>query len=127
MYQDKEQTSSYCTTVLISMCPGRCSNILHIAQIYCHVIFMSLDCSRKPLKGCTSVLDDSVQEAVIQWFRQQPKEFFADGIHQHVHEWDSSLNANGDFSNSCNTFTHDQPQMSFSCTCLVMEVKNAMN
>jgi hypothetical protein len=29
-----------------------------------------------------------------QWFIQQPKEFFVDGIH--VHEWDYCLKANGD-------------------------------
>jgi hypothetical protein len=41
------------------------------------------DCSRcdfhvfgvlKALKGCTFMLDDNVQEAVVWWFRQQPNE-----------------------------------------------------
>jgi len=39
---------------------------------------MFLDCTREPLKGCLSVLDEGVEKAVIQW--QQAKEFFADGI-----------------------------------------------
>jgi hypothetical protein len=27
------------------------------------------------------ISSDSVKEAVVQWFRKQPKEFFADGLH----------------------------------------------
>jgi len=39
---------------------------------------------------------DVVQEAVGQWFRQQPKEFFADRTSQLTYPWDC-LNAFGDF------------------------------
>lgn len=42
-------------------------------------------------------ISDNVQEAVVQWFRQQGREFFADGIQWHVHQWDSYLNACGNF------------------------------
>jgi hypothetical protein len=35
---------------------------------------------KKALKGCTFTSDDNGQEPVVQWFRQQPKEFFADEI-----------------------------------------------
>jgi len=38
-------------------------------------------------------VSDKVQEAVVQWFRQQGREFFANGIQRHVHQWDSCLNA----------------------------------
>jgi hypothetical protein len=36
---------------------------------------------KKDFKGRIFMSDDNVQEAMVQWFRQQPKEFFADGIH----------------------------------------------
>jgi hypothetical protein len=59
--------------------------------------FHILEPLKKVLKGHTFTLDDTVQEAVVKWLRQQPKEFFADGIYRLVHQWDSSLNACGDF------------------------------
>jgi hypothetical protein len=52
---------------------------------------------KKAFKGCTFLPDDNVQKAVIEWFRQQPKEFFANRICQLVHQWDFCLNACGDF------------------------------
>jgi hypothetical protein len=52
---------------------------------------------KKALNGCTFSSDDNVQEAVVQWSRHQPKEFFADGIRRPVDQWNSYLNARGDF------------------------------
>jgi hypothetical protein len=35
---------------------------------------------------------------VVQWFQQQPREFFAEGIQRLVHQWDAYLNnAHGDY------------------------------
>jgi len=52
-------------------------------------------------------LSDDVWTVVVQWFRQQPKEFFVHGIHQVVHQWDSCLNACSIFFffNCCSIFT----------------------
>jgi hypothetical protein len=33
------------------------------------------------VKESHQISSDSVEEAVVQWFRKQPKEFFADGLH----------------------------------------------
>jgi len=33
----------------------------------------------KALRGHAFILDNDVQVAVVQWFRQQPRYFFADG------------------------------------------------
>jgi hypothetical protein len=33
----------------------------------------------KALRGCVFVLDNGVRVAVVQWFMQQPRDFFADG------------------------------------------------
>ena len=41
---------------------------------------------------------DNVQEDLVQWFSQQPKEVFADGICQLVHQSYSCLITRGDFS-----------------------------
>jgi hypothetical protein len=46
---------------------------------------------------CYSVLSVSVREAVVQWFKQERKEFFADGIHYLVYQCYSCLNACYDF------------------------------
>jgi hypothetical protein len=35
---------------------------------------------KKTIRGCTFMSDDNVQEAVVQWSRQQSKELFADRI-----------------------------------------------
>jgi hypothetical protein len=47
--------------------------------------------------GCVFALGDDVQEAVAWWFKQERKEFFADGIHQLVYQCYSCLNACYDF------------------------------
>jgi hypothetical protein len=36
---------------------------------------------KKAFKGGTITSDNDMQEAVVQWYRQQSKEFFADGKH----------------------------------------------
>jgi hypothetical protein len=33
----------------------------------------------KALRGHAIILDNDVRVAVMQWFRQQPRDFFADG------------------------------------------------
>jgi hypothetical protein len=66
-----------------------------IQHWYCQVIFMSLDWA---LKGHTVTLDDDMPEAVVQLFRQQPKEIFIVAICWHVHQWESCINVCGDFS-----------------------------
>jgi hypothetical protein len=58
------------------------------------------------IKGHIFTSDDNVQEATIQQFRQQPKEFFARGIHKLVHECDSCLNACSDIYDIKTKKTH---------------------
>jgi hypothetical protein len=60
---------------------------------------------KKALKGCTFASDNNVQKAVVQWYRQQPKEFFAVTTCQLGHQGDSYVSGNGDFFwKHCNTF-----------------------
>lgn len=35
---------------------------------------------KKELKGCMLMLDDKMWDAVVEWFRQHPNEFFAEWI-----------------------------------------------
>jgi hypothetical protein len=42
--------------------------------------------------------EDNLQEAVKQWSRQQPEEFFTDDICRFMHQWDPCLNACYDFN-----------------------------
>jgi len=44
------------------------------------------------------MLDYDMQEAVVQWLIQQPKEISADRILHLAHLWDSCVNACGDSS-----------------------------
>jgi hypothetical protein len=74
-------------------CNGRCSNILNLSPCDFHV-FGPL---KEGLKCSTFTLDNNVQKAVVEWIKQQPKEFFADGICWLVHQWDACLNSYGDF------------------------------
>lgn len=85
---------------------GRYSSILHTAQSYCYATFTS---------------GDDLQEVVVQWFRQQSKEFFGYGIHWlgvntllYIYLWWL-------FFNCCNTFTNNYPQMGFSCTWFILK------
>jgi hypothetical protein len=65
-------------------------------------------------------LGDNVQDNVVWRFRQQPKEFSANEIWNLVHQWDSCLNACGDFFNCRNTFTCKHFQTGFTWTCFVL-------
>jgi hypothetical protein len=60
---------------------------------------------KKALVGHMFMLDNKVEETLVQWYRQLHKEFFADGIHQLVHQGDFCLNACDDFFN-CWQYLH---------------------
>lgn len=49
------------------------------------------------LKGRRFNSDDEVKEAVTEFLRQQPKEFYKQGITRLVSQWDKCLNAHGEF------------------------------
>jgi len=101
-HQYEEQTLLCSTRMLVPMwatefranqmtCDSRGSNILHSACNNCSVTFIFLD--------HTFMLDGEVQKAVVQWFRHQPKEFFADWTHL-------LRSACSNYFNCCNIFTH---------------------
>jgi hypothetical protein len=48
------------------------------------------------LKGHTFISYEKLQKTVIHWFRQQTKEFFANGVCQLSYQWH--------FSNTCDDF-----------------------
>jgi len=52
---------------------------------------------KKALKGRRFTDKDEVQETIEEWFRTQPKTFFADGIHRLVDQWDTCFNQQGDY------------------------------
>ncbi|GBM10251.1 hypothetical protein AVEN_177513-1 [Araneus ventricosus] len=41
--------------------------------------------------------DDDVQNEVLLWMRQQPKEFYAAGIGALIKRWDKCINIGGDY------------------------------
>ena len=41
--------------------------------------------------------NDEVRETVEEWFRMQPKTFFAGSIHRLVDQWDTCFNQQGDY------------------------------
>jgi hypothetical protein len=49
------------------------------------------------LKGHKWGLDEDVKAAVMQWFQQQPREFFVEVIHQLACQWDACINIHGDY------------------------------
>jgi hypothetical protein len=61
-----------------------------------------------------------VKEAVVQWFRKQPKEFFADGLHWHVQTQNSCLNVCGDFYSCCITLNLSIRGTDFRCIHLIL-------
>jgi hypothetical protein len=75
--------------------------------------FHMLGSLKKVLKGHMPTLDDNMQEAVVQWFWQQPKDFYADGICLLVNEWNSCLNACGNFFNCYYNFIYEHSEMGF--------------
>ena len=52
---------------------------------------------KKALKGRRFTDNDEVRETVEEWFRTQPKTFFADGFHRLVDQWDTCFNQQGDY------------------------------
>jgi ribosome-interacting GTPase 1 len=68
---------------------GRGRQVIVITHInYSVKIVRSLPCDfhmfgllKKARSVCIFMLDNDAQEAVLQWFRQHPKESFAHGIH----------------------------------------------
>jgi hypothetical protein len=48
---------------------------------------------KKLLKSFTIRLDKDM----VQWFQQQPREFYVDGIYCLVCQWDACLNAHGSY------------------------------
>jgi hypothetical protein len=41
--------------------------------------------------------DENLQQAVHDWLRSQPKEFFSKGIHALPKRWNTCLERNGDY------------------------------
>jgi hypothetical protein len=66
------------------------------AQTCCCVDFQAFGPLKEVLKGHKFWWDEDVKTTVIQWFQQQPKEFFAEGIHQLVQKWDTCPNNHSD-------------------------------
>jgi transposase len=64
-----------------------------ISPCDCHV-FGQL---KKTLKGRQFDSDETVREAVEQWFIQQPVSFFTDSITKLVQCWDKCLNSGGQY------------------------------
>jgi phage terminase large subunit-like protein len=52
---------------------------------------------KKVLKCWKFESDKDVKTVVKQWFQQQPREFFVEGIHRLVHQWDACLITHGDY------------------------------
>jgi histone-lysine N-methyltransferase SETMAR len=52
---------------------------------------------KKVLKGHKFGLEEDIKAVVVQWFQQQPGEFFAEGFHQLVHQWDACIRNHGDY------------------------------
>lgn len=52
---------------------------------------------KKALKGNRFQSDEEVQNAVKEFFEQQPQEFFKQGIHRLVKQWDMCLNCSGSY------------------------------
>jgi hypothetical protein len=57
--------------------------------------------------------DKNIKDAEVQQFHHQPKEFIAEGSHEIVHQWDTSLNAHGDYFNGLNSYNQSYFQTVF--------------
>ena len=67
-------------------------------NIACHVRQSTIGCRSSRKDGQERFPDDpAVERAVLAWFRQQPKEFFAAGFQGLVKQWDKCLNLYGDY------------------------------
>jgi hypothetical protein len=108
------KTSSCCMTVLIA-----CSLAHRVRPDWMLHDERRSDVRCRTLKAWRFTPTDDVLEGVVQLFRQQPKEFFADATCQH---WDSCLNACGDICNSCITFTIALASCCGSCCGAVLDI-----
>jgi hypothetical protein len=82
-------------------CVGRCSNILDFSPCDFHMPLT------KAIRSCSFTSDSHVQEAILQWFRQQPETLFTDRVHLLVHQMDCRLMTMLIFCNCCHTFTSE--------------------
>jgi len=110
--------STCCMKTSIPLCPtecrtnwmsfdGRCSNILDFSPCDFHIPLT------EALKSCSFTSDSHVQEAILQWFRQQPETLFTDRVHVHVHHMDCHLMTMLIFCNSCHNFTSEHLRNGF--------------
>ena len=115
---DSPMTSTCCLKTPIILCPtecrtnwmscdGRCSNIMDFSPCDFH---MPLS---EALKSCSFTANSHVQEAILQWFRQQPKTLFTDRVHVHVHQTDCHFMTMLIFCNSCHNFTSEHLRNGF--------------
>jgi hypothetical protein len=51
---------------------------------------------KKALKGLRFGPGKDIKAAVVQWFQQQPREFFIEGIHWLVRQYEACLSVHGD-------------------------------
>jgi len=67
------------------------------------------------------MLGSDVQEDVVQWFMQHPKEFFADGTHQVMYQGVRvHVCVVTSFIIASNTFNCEHPRLGFTYTCLIL-------
>jgi hypothetical protein len=71
----------------------------------------------KVLKGHRLGSDKDVMTVILEWFQQQPREFFTEGIHQLVCQWDAWLM--GTIFNGLYYFAQNNSQMGFIWTSLI--------
>jgi hypothetical protein len=62
---------------------------------YIHMLSCGVP-SEEPLKGCRCRSGKDMRTA-MQWYPQQPREFFVEGIYRQVHQYDTWLNAHGNY------------------------------
>jgi hypothetical protein len=74
--------------ICCALCTGRCWTIPHTAQIY-HVTSKHSAALKKALKCRTFGSDEDIRQ-------QQTREFFVEGIHSLVQQWDPYFSASGD-------------------------------
>jgi hypothetical protein len=75
--------------------------------------------SVKSQRVCTCMLSSDVQGYVIQRFMRQPKEFFADGTHQVMHQG-VRVGVVTFFLIASSTFNCEHPWLGFTYTCLIL-------
>jgi hypothetical protein len=63
---------------------------------------------KKVLKGHRFGSDEDMKTTLVQWFQQQPKELYVEGIHLLVHLWNACL-THGDCFNDLYSFAENHP------------------